>query len=134
MLRYATHVKNNSLYNTPPTFGVYVLGLVLQWIEKTGGLTAVQNILTWSFSPTATTLPAAPSNLTGTVISGSEIDISWTNNANNATGFLMFASITSAAFMMAQYLSDQGRAFSYRKPRFTVRFRATFQSSWKYAA
>ena len=25
MLRYATHVKNNSLYNTPPTFGVYVL-------------------------------------------------------------------------------------------------------------
>jgi phosphoserine aminotransferase len=41
MLRYATHVKNNSLYNTPPTFGVYVLGLVLQWIEKGGGLTAM---------------------------------------------------------------------------------------------
>jgi phosphoserine aminotransferase len=38
MLRYATHVKNNSLYNTPPSFGVYVLGLVLQWIEKAGGL------------------------------------------------------------------------------------------------
>ncbi|MEI7686972.1 MAG: 3-phosphoserine/phosphohydroxythreonine transaminase, partial [Planctomycetota bacterium] len=33
MLRYATHVKNNSLYNTPPSFGVYVLGLVLEWIE-----------------------------------------------------------------------------------------------------
>jgi phosphoserine aminotransferase len=41
MLRYATHVKNNSLYNTPPTFGVYVLGLVLQWIEKGGGLEAM---------------------------------------------------------------------------------------------
>src|SRR5262249_40049580 len=41
MLRYATHVKNNSLYNTPPTFGVYVLGLVLQWIEKTGGVGGV---------------------------------------------------------------------------------------------
>ena len=41
MLRYATHVKNNSLYNTPPTFGVYVLGLVLQWIEKAGGLPAM---------------------------------------------------------------------------------------------
>ena len=40
MLRYATHVKNNSLYNTPPSFGVYVLGLVLQWVEKTGGLVA----------------------------------------------------------------------------------------------
>jgi phosphoserine aminotransferase len=41
MLRYATHVKNNSLYNTPPSFGVYVLNLVLQWIEQTGGLTAM---------------------------------------------------------------------------------------------
>ena len=41
MLRYATHVKNNSLYNTPPTFGVYVLNLVLQWIEKIGGLAAM---------------------------------------------------------------------------------------------
>jgi len=41
MLRYATHVKNNSLYNTPPSFGVYVLGLVLQWIDKAGGLPAM---------------------------------------------------------------------------------------------
>jgi phosphoserine aminotransferase len=38
MLRYATHVQSNSLYNTPPTFAVYVLGLVMQWIEGTGGL------------------------------------------------------------------------------------------------
>jgi phosphoserine aminotransferase len=38
MLRYQTHAKNNSLYNTPPTFGVYMLGLVLEWIEKNGGL------------------------------------------------------------------------------------------------
>jgi fibronectin type 3 domain-containing protein len=55
----------------------------------TGGSTAVQNILTWDFAPTATTVPAAPSNLTGTVVSGSEIDISWTNNANNATSVLI---------------------------------------------
>jgi phosphoserine aminotransferase len=41
MLRYATHVKNNSLYNTPPSFGVYILNLVLQWIEKGGGLPAM---------------------------------------------------------------------------------------------
>jgi phosphoserine aminotransferase len=41
MLRYATHVKNNSLYNTPPSFGVYILNLVLQWIEKSGGLAAM---------------------------------------------------------------------------------------------
>ncbi len=55
----------------------------------TGGTTAVQNILTWEYSPTATTTPAAPSGLTGTVISGSEIDVSWTNNANNATDVLI---------------------------------------------
>ena len=41
MLRYSTHVKNNSLYNTPPSFGVYVLGLVLEWIEGLGGLKAM---------------------------------------------------------------------------------------------
>jgi phosphoserine aminotransferase len=41
MLRYATHVQANSLYNTPPTFAVYVLGLVLQWIEDAGGLAAM---------------------------------------------------------------------------------------------
>ena len=41
MLRYATHAKNNSLYNTPPAFGVYVLNLVLQWIEGLGGLPAM---------------------------------------------------------------------------------------------
>ncbi len=41
MFRYATHVKNNSLYNTPPTFTVYVLDLVLQWIEGLGGLDAM---------------------------------------------------------------------------------------------
>jgi phosphoserine aminotransferase len=41
MLRYSTHVKNQSLYNTPPTFGVYMLNLVLQWIEGLGGLSAM---------------------------------------------------------------------------------------------
>jgi phosphoserine aminotransferase len=41
MLRYATHVKNNSLYNTPPSFAIYVLNLVLQWIDKAGGLEAM---------------------------------------------------------------------------------------------
>lgn len=41
MFRYATHVKNNSLYNTPPMFGVYVLDLVLQWIDELGGVGAI---------------------------------------------------------------------------------------------
>ena len=44
MLRYSTHVKNNSLYNTPTTFAVYVLKLVLQWIENQGGLAGMGKI------------------------------------------------------------------------------------------
>lgn len=42
MLQYQTHVDSNSLYNTPPTFGIYMLGEVLKWIELQGGLEAVQ--------------------------------------------------------------------------------------------
>lgn len=38
MLKYSTHAKNNSLYNTPPSFGIYMLGEVLAWIEEQGGL------------------------------------------------------------------------------------------------
>jgi phosphoserine aminotransferase len=41
MLRYQTHAKNNSLYNTPPVFAVYALNLVLGWIEAEGGLKAM---------------------------------------------------------------------------------------------
>ena len=41
MLRYATHAKNNSLYNTPPMFGVYVLDLVLQWLDGLGGVAGI---------------------------------------------------------------------------------------------
>jgi phosphoserine aminotransferase len=42
ILGYKTHAKNDSLYNTPPVFGVYVVGLVLKWIEGQGGLKAVE--------------------------------------------------------------------------------------------
>ncbi|MBY6024314.1 phosphoserine transaminase [Priestia aryabhattai] len=41
MLDYNTHIKSNSLYNTPPTFGIYMLSLVLDWIKEQGGVTAV---------------------------------------------------------------------------------------------
>ena len=40
MLQYSVHVENKSMYNTPPVFGVYVMGLVLKWLLKEGGLTA----------------------------------------------------------------------------------------------
>lgn len=42
MLAYRTHEKNDSLYNTPPAFGIYVVGLVLKWVEEQGGLAGVE--------------------------------------------------------------------------------------------
>jgi phosphoserine aminotransferase len=42
MLRYDTYAKNNSLYNTPPAFGIYMVGKVAAWIKKQGGLVAME--------------------------------------------------------------------------------------------
>ncbi|MFN3604869.1 MAG: 3-phosphoserine/phosphohydroxythreonine transaminase [Leptonema sp. (in: bacteria)] len=44
MFRYSTFGKNNSLYNTPPTFQIYMFYLILQWIEKQGGLEKIHQI------------------------------------------------------------------------------------------
>lgn len=41
MLKFTTHADSNSLYNTPPTFGIYMLGEVLKWVEAKGGLEAI---------------------------------------------------------------------------------------------
>lgn len=38
MLQYRTYAADHSLYNTPPTFGIYIMGLVFKWIKKNGGL------------------------------------------------------------------------------------------------
>jgi phosphoserine aminotransferase len=41
MLNYAVHAENGSMYNTPPCFGIYLMGLVMQWALAQGGLTAI---------------------------------------------------------------------------------------------
>lgn len=41
MYRYETFVKNNSLYNTAPTFSIYMVSLVLKWLEDLGGVEAI---------------------------------------------------------------------------------------------
>ena len=41
MLNLRTMAENGSMYNTPPCFGVYILGLVMKWIAGLGGLSAV---------------------------------------------------------------------------------------------
>ena len=38
MLNYAVHAENGSLYNTPPCFAIYTLGLVMRWLRDRGGL------------------------------------------------------------------------------------------------
>ncbi len=42
MLRYDIHAKNNSMYNTPPTYGIYFMGLVFDWVKRQGGVAAMQ--------------------------------------------------------------------------------------------
>jgi phosphoserine aminotransferase len=44
MLSYAVHAEHGSLYNTPPTFAVYVLGLIVKWLQSQGGLTGIAAI------------------------------------------------------------------------------------------
>ena len=41
MLQYRTHAEEKSLYNTPPTFGIFVMGEVFKWIQAQGGLKAM---------------------------------------------------------------------------------------------
>jgi phosphoserine aminotransferase len=41
MLDYRTHVENKSLYNTPNTWGIYIISLVCKWLLDKGGLTAM---------------------------------------------------------------------------------------------
>lgn len=42
MLRYSTYFKNNSLYNTPPVYSIYMVNLVLKWIKEKGGIDAIE--------------------------------------------------------------------------------------------
>ena len=44
MLQYKTHVDNGSMFNTPPTYAIYILGLVLEWIKSKGGLQAMKEL------------------------------------------------------------------------------------------
>ncbi|MGE0703055.1 MAG: 3-phosphoserine/phosphohydroxythreonine transaminase, partial [Vicinamibacterales bacterium] len=44
MMNYAVHAENRSLYNTPPAFGIYAIGLVVKWVKDLGGLPAIAAI------------------------------------------------------------------------------------------
>jgi phosphoserine aminotransferase len=42
MMKYATFAENDSLYNTPPCYAIYIVKLVLEWVKGLGGLAAVE--------------------------------------------------------------------------------------------
>jgi phosphoserine aminotransferase len=44
MLDYKIHADNDSMYNTPPTFAIYMAGLVFQWLKKNGGVAAMERV------------------------------------------------------------------------------------------
>jgi phosphoserine aminotransferase len=44
MLNFKTHADNDSMYNTPPTYGVYMAGLVFQWLKKNGGVAKMEQV------------------------------------------------------------------------------------------
>lgn len=44
MLNYKTHADKDSMFNTPPCFGIYVVGEVLKWLKKNGGVEAMEKI------------------------------------------------------------------------------------------
>jgi phosphoserine aminotransferase len=44
MFNYETHAKEKSLYNTPPTYGIYIAKLVFEWMLARGGVTAMETV------------------------------------------------------------------------------------------
>ncbi|MFZ5765516.1 MAG: 3-phosphoserine/phosphohydroxythreonine transaminase [Thermodesulfobacteriota bacterium] len=44
MFRYKTHADNGSMFNTPPCFAIYIIGLVCKWLKKMGGMPAIEKI------------------------------------------------------------------------------------------
>jgi len=44
MLKYSTHIEKGSLFNTPPAFSIYMVGLVAEWLQQQGGIAAIQKI------------------------------------------------------------------------------------------
>ncbi len=42
MLQYVKQIEQGSMFNTPPTFGIYIMGLVFKWLQDQGGLSAME--------------------------------------------------------------------------------------------
>lgn len=71
MLLYKTYVDENSLYNTPPVFAIYTVGLTAQWIEKAGGIDKIEEMNKAKAKLLYDTIDAFPKFYLGTVKPGS---------------------------------------------------------------
>ena len=78
--------SQNFTINIPASTGT---SAYVGFTGATGGATATQDILSWTFSPNAPAAPAAPTGLGATPASATSINLNWTNNATNQTGFLL---------------------------------------------
>ena len=87
MLNYNTYAKNNSLYNTPPTFGIYLLSLVLKWVEQQGGLQAMEKINNQKAALLYDEIDQSEGFYNGhaTVDSRSNMNVTFTLNSDEAT-------------------------------------------------
>ncbi|MBE6399947.1 MAG: 3-phosphoserine/phosphohydroxythreonine transaminase [Lentisphaerae bacterium] len=44
MLRYSTYIDEGSMFNTPPTFAIYILALITDWLKENGGIAAMEKV------------------------------------------------------------------------------------------
>ncbi len=66
MLNYGTHAENESMFNTPPCFGIYILGLVAKWLKGLGGLEARSRRSTSARRPRSTPRSIAAGSIAAT--------------------------------------------------------------------
>jgi hypothetical protein len=64
-----------------------------------GKTSAIQDIQSWTFTPVASAGPAAPSDLTATATTSTEVSLSWTDTSSDETGFLIERKAAGGAFM-----------------------------------
>ena len=85
MLDFKTHSENGSMYNTPPTYGIYIAGLVFEWMLANGGIDAIEKVnaekaaLIYDFIDNSSfytnTIPAADRSLMNVVFKTSDADL-----------------------------------------------------------
>ena len=61
MMRYKTHSDKKSLYNTPPTYNIYIVGKVIKWIKALGGLEKMKELIADQLSVDADSITEASS-------------------------------------------------------------------------